>query len=128
MAKQDGIYKCEICGNVTAIALAFEPSLICCGQEMTLQEPKGADQEGKEKHVPIIEIEGNKVKVKVGSVPHPMEEDHFIVFVRLLKDGKTIVGKRLYPGQTPEVEFHVEGGAEGITALEYCNKHGLWKS
>jgi superoxide reductase len=94
---------------------------------MTLQEPKGAEQEGNEKHVPVMEIEGSKVKVKVGSVPHPMENEHFIVFVRLIKDGKTIVGKRLYPGQKPEVEFCVEDPS-GLTALEYCNVHGLWKS
>lgn len=127
MVKQDGIYKCSVCGNVVAVVLAFEPPLVCCGQEMELLEPKGMEQEGKEKHVPIIEIEGNKVKVKVGSVPHPMEEKHFIVFVRLLKDGKTIAGKRLYPGQKPEVEFYVED-TEGLTAIEYCNVHGLWKS
>jgi superoxide reductase len=128
MVKQDGMYKCEVCGNIISVVLAFEPPLVCCGQEMTLQEPKGAAEEGNEKHVPVMEMEGNKVRVKVGSVLHPMEEDHFIVFVRLFRDGKTIVGKRLYPGQEPIVEFYVEGGTEGITALEYCNKHGLWKS
>lgn len=127
MVKQDGIYKCGVCGNVVAVVIAFKPQLVCCGQEMILQEQIGADQEGNEKHVPVIEIEGDKVKVKVGSVPHPMEQEHHIVFVRLMKDGKNIAGKRLYPGQKPEIEFCVEDTA-GITAIEYCNVHGLWKS
>ena len=126
MAKQDGIYKCDICGNVVSMVLAKEPNVVCCGQEMTLQEPK-TEEEGNEKHVPIMEIDGNRVKVKVGSVPHPMEENHFIVFIRLMKDGKLIAGKRLYPGQKPELEFIVEDPT-GLTAYEYCNVHGLWKS
>ncbi len=127
MVKQDGIYRCSVCGNVVAVIEAHEPNIVCCNKEMELLEPKGIEQEGKEKHVPVIEIEGDKVKVKIGSIPHPMEEKHFIVFVRLLKDGKTIAGKRLYPGQAPAVEFCIED-TSGITAIEYCNVHGLWKS
>ena len=127
MAEQDGIYKCSVCGNVVSVIEAHEGTLVCCGQDMSLLEVKKPEQEGKEKHVPIIKVEGNKVTVKVGSVEHPMEEKHFIELIQILKDGKVIAEKRLYPGQKPMVLFELED-AQGITAREYCNIHGLWQS
>ncbi len=126
MAKQNGIYKCEICGNIVSALIAKEPDIICCGQEMILFEEK-TQEEGKEKHVPVVEINGNNVKVKVGSVSHPMEPEHFIVLIQLIKDGKVIEGRRLNPGEKPEAEFCLEN-TEGITARELCNVHGLWRS
>ncbi len=128
MAEKDAIYKCSVCGNVVEVLEAHEGSLVCCDKEMEKQEPKGKEQEGREKHVPVAETEGNKVNVKVGSVPHPMEEEHHIKLIEVLKEGKVIASARLYPGEKPEAEFCLEQSAEGLTAREYCNIHGLWKA
>ena len=127
MAKQNAIYKCEICGNVVSVIEAHKGELVCCGQPMILLEEKTAEQEGKEKHVPIIEIDGNKVTVKVGSVPHPMEKEHYIELIQLIKDGNIVIGKRLKPGDEPKAEFCLEN-TENLKARELCNIHGLWKS
>ena len=127
MAKKNGIYRCNICGNIVSVLVAKQGELVCCGQPMELLEEKTKEQEGKEKHVPVIEIDGNNVKVKVGSVPHPMEEEHYIVLIQIVKDGKVVTGKRLYPGQKPEAEFCLKE-TDGLTAKELCNVHGLWRS
>ncbi|MBW2981552.1 desulfoferrodoxin [Candidatus Woesearchaeota archaeon] len=125
MAEQNGIYKCEICGNVVSVIEANKGELVCCGQPMKLLEEKTAKQEGKEKHVPVVEIYEDKVAVKIGSVPHPMEENHFIELIQILKDEKVIAEKRLFPGDEPKAEFCLKD-AEGIKARELCNVHGLW--
>jgi superoxide reductase len=94
---------------------------------MILLEEKSKEQEGNEKHVPVVEIKGNKVKVKVGEVEHPMEESHYIGLIQIARAGKVIGCKRLYPGEKPEAEFTIEN-TEEITARELCNIHGLWVS
>lgn len=127
MTEKNGIYKCEICGNVVSVIEAHGGELVCCGKAMVLFEEKAIEQEGNEKHVPIVEVDGDKVKVKVGSVPHPMEEGHFIELIQILKDGEIVAEKRLKPSDAPEAEFCLEN-TEGITAREVCNLHGLWKS
>lgn len=127
MAEPFGIYKCEICGNVVSVIEAHEGNLICCGQKMKLLQEKTSKDEGKEKHVPVLSIEKTKVTVKIGSVPHPMEEKHFIELIQLIKEKKVIAAKRLYPGQKPEAEFCIEN-AKGIKARALCNVHGLWIS
>ena len=127
MTKANEIYKCEICGNVVNVIYSGAGTLVCCGQEMKLMKEMTASQEGKEKHVPVIEIEGNKVKVKVGSAEHPMEEKHYITLIQILKEGVVIGSKQLKPGEKPEAEFCVED-TSGIVAREYCNIHGLWIS
>jgi superoxide reductase len=91
---------------------------------MELLTEKTADV-GLEKHVPVIARVENKVKVKVGSVPHPMEQKHYIEWIEVMADGKTC-RKFLKPGEKPEAEFEIT--AEKIEAREYCNIHGLWKS
>lgn len=126
MAKKGRIYKCEICGNIVEVLQEGGGTLVCCGQNMTLLEEKTED-EGQEKHVPIIEISENKAKVKVGSIPHPMEEAHYIQFIQLIID-KNIYTKYLKPGQLPEVEFEIPTNYKEISAREYCNIHGLWRS
>ena len=79
----------------------------------------------KEKHVPVIEKVGGGVKVKVGSVAHPMEESHYIEWVEIIADGEAY-RQFLNPGEAPEATFCIE--AKQITAREYCNLHGLWKA
>ncbi|RMF55109.1 desulfoferrodoxin, partial [Candidatus Woesearchaeota archaeon] len=118
-------YKCEICGNVVSVLEAHGGELVCCGKPMKLIEEKTSQQEGKEKHVPVVTVDGSKVTVKVGSVDHPMEENHFIEMIQLLKEGKVIFCRKLKPGDKPVAEFYVEN-ADGIKARAYCNIHGLW--
>ena len=127
MAKVNEIYKCNICGNIISIIVAGVGHPVCCGQEMELLAEKTAVSEGKEKHVPVVEIKGNNVTVKVGSIPHPMEDKHYIALVQLMQNGKIVAGKRLYPGDKPEVSFCLDN-AKGIKARELCNIHGLWRN
>ena len=127
MARKSGLYRCNVCGNVVSVVIAGEGDLVCCDEEMQLLEEKTAEKEGKEKHVPVIEKDGKRVKVKVGSVPHPMEEKHYIALIEIMGDGEVIASARLYPGEKPEAEFELEK-TEGIYAREFCNIHGLWRS
>ena len=117
------VYRCNVCGNIVEVLHAGVGQLVCCGQPMELLKEKTEDI-GLEKHVPVIERVGNKVKVKVGSVPHPMEQKHYIEWIEITADGKTC-RKFLKPGEKPEAVFETK--AEKIKAREYCNIHGLWK-
>jgi superoxide reductase len=118
------IYKCKVCGNIVEVLHTGGGTLVCCGEPMELMQEKTADI-GMEKHVPVIEKTTNGFKVKVGSVPHPMEDKHYIEWIQIIDDGK-YCRKFLKPGDKPEVEFEVK--AEKISAREFCNIHGLWKS
>lgn len=124
MTELNQIYKCNICGNIVEVLHAGVGELVCCGQPMELLKEKTEDV-GKEKHVPVIEKKSNGFKVKVGSIPHPMEEKHYIEFIEVIADNKTY-RKFLKPGEKPEAEFSIKSG--NIEAREYCNVHGLWKS
>jgi superoxide reductase len=99
-------------------------TLVCCGQDMELQKENTTDAAG-EKHVPVVEEAEGGVKVKVGSVAHPMQAEHFIEWVQVLVGGQSY-RQFLQPGAAPEAFFAVD--AEGLVAREYCNLHGLWKS
>jgi superoxide reductase len=123
MAKKLQIYKCAVCGNIVEVLHGGAGELVCCGKPMELLAEKTADAT-TEKHVPVIEkIEGG-YKVKVGSVPHPMEEKHYIEWIELLADGKAY-RQFLEPGGEPEAVFKVDAGS--VSAREHCNVHGLWK-
>jgi len=124
MTELNQIYKCNICGNIVEVLHAGAGTLVCCGQPMELLKEKTEDI-GKEKHVPVIEKTVSGVKVLVGSVPHPMEDKHYIEFIEIIADGK-VCRKYLKPGDKPEAEFETK--AVNISAREYCNIHGLWKS
>ncbi len=125
MTLRDQIYKCEICGNMVEVVHAGQGQLVCCGKPMTLLKENSTDA-AKEKHVPVTESANRDMKVKVGSVAHPMEEKHFIEWIEIIQpDGKTD-RKFLKPGQSPEALFcSVENDA---TVREFCNLHGLWKA
>jgi|TARA_Y100000310_G_C20430097_1_gene691054 superoxide reductase len=126
MTKQDKIYKCSICGNVVSVLEAHAGILSCCDKPMVLQEEKTGEQEGKEKHVPVIEKTDNGILVKVGSIPHPMEDGHYIELVQLIKEDGVVIGKRLKPGDKPEAEFCCLAEVEGLKARIFCNLHGAW--
>lgn len=121
---QKQIYKCNICGNSVEVLYVGGGELVCCGQPMQLLIENTVDA-SREKHMPVIEKTSAGFLVKVGSVPHPMEEKHYIVWIELIADGKSY-RKFLKPGDKPEVEFEIK--AEKVEAREYCNLHGLWKS
>jgi superoxide reductase len=125
MTQLKEIYKCDICGNIVEVLHTGAGELVCCGEPMKLQQEKTQEQEGKEKHVPVIEKTDNGIKVKVGSIPHPMEQEHFIEWIEVIADGE-IYRKHLNPGEAPEAEFCIK--AKEIKAREYCNVHGLWVS
>jgi len=125
MTKLGEIYKCSVCGNVVEMLHASMGELVCCGQKMGLMEENTQDA-AEEKHVPVVEISGNNVTVKVGEVAHPMEKEHWIERIELLKDGHVIAAKTLMSGEEPQAEFCLEN-TEGLTARELCNVHGLWK-
>jgi superoxide reductase len=123
MAKKLEIYKCAVCGNIVEVLHGGAGELVCCGEPMELLAEKTADT-GKEKHVPVIEKIDGGYKVKVGSVPHPMEAKHYIEWIELLADGKAY-RQFLEPGAPPEATFHIKAGS--VSAREHCNVHGLWK-
>ena len=117
------IYKCNICGNIVEVLHTGAGELVCCGQPMELLKEKTQD-EGREKHVPVIEKTGKGVKVKVGSVPHPMEKEHFIEWIEIIVDG-VAYRKPLNPGDAAEAEFCICSDGK-IEARELCSVHGLW--
>ena len=140
MAKKLQIYKCSVCGNIVEVLHGGAGELVCCGKPMELLDEKTADA-ATEKHVPVIEKIDGGYKVKVGSVPHPMEEKHYIEWIELLADGKAY-RQFLEPGDAPEAIFSLTTAEYDsdlkcivmkdiktmtVSAREYCNVHGLWK-
>ncbi|NLV49512.1 MAG: desulfoferrodoxin [Clostridiales bacterium] len=117
---------CKHCGNLVGKIFDSGVSMICCGDEMTELIP-GTTDASLEKHVPVITVSGNIVTVEIGSIPHPMEEAHYIqwVYIQSKKGGQR---KCLNPGEAPKVSFALTEDDEVLAAYEYCNLHGLWKA
>lgn len=124
MTRKLQIYKCEVCGNIVEVLHEGRGELVCCGEPMRLVREK-TEEQGKEKHLPVIEKTNTGIEVKVGSIAHPMEEKHYVEWIQIQTNGKSY-RKFLSPGDAPEAEFPVK--AEKISVHEYCNIHGLWKS
>ena len=120
------LYKCLKCGQVVAKVKATGCTPVCCGEPMMELNPNTEDA-AMEKHVPVIEQDGNKVTVKVGSAPHPMVEDHFISPI-IIETTAGVQFKELKPGDEPEATFTLADDEKLIAAYEYCNKHNLWKA
>ncbi len=123
MAERLEIYKCEMCGNIVEVLHGGAGELVCCGEPMVAMKPKTMAEEGKEKHVPVVEKTDGGVLVKVGSIPHPMEEEHYIEWIQVVTNAK-VLRKFLNPGEAPEAEF--ETSEDIISAKEYCSIHGFW--
>ncbi len=119
-------YQCSHCKNIITYVDNKGVPVMCCGEKMQELVP-GTVAAAQEKHVPVVEKNGNKVSVKVGSVTHPMLEEHSIIFIAIeTKNGSQI--KYLKPGEEPAAEFALADGDEFVAAYEYCNLHGLWKA
>lgn len=119
-------YRCEKCGKMLAMLKPSKCEMVqCCNQPMTIVQANTTDA-AVEKHVPVIEQNGNIVTVTVGSTIHPMTEDHYIEWILLeTKNGNQRV--ELKPGEEPKATFALVDGNEVVTAYAYCNLHGLWK-
>jgi len=124
MAARLEIYKCEKCGNIVEVLEGGVGQLVCCGEPMELLKEQTADA-ANEKHVPVTEKAEHGTTVKVGSVPHPMEEKHHIMWIEVISGGMAY-REFLKAGEAPEATFCVEGPIEAVR--EYCNIHGLWKA
>lgn len=124
MTELNQVYKCNVCGNIVEMVHSGAGELVCCGQLMELKQAK-SEEEGTEKHKPVIEKTDIGVIVRVGSVAHPMEAEHYIEWIEIITEHR-VYRKHLDPGQEPMAEFCLE--AQNLTARAYCNVHGLWKN
>lgn len=123
MTNLNQVYKCSICGNIVEVLHAGGGELVCCGKPMELLSFKTQDI-GFEKHLPVVEMIEGKVIVKVGSIPHPMEEAHFIEWIEVVTNDK-VYRKFLKPGDEPSATFELT--ADSLTVRCFCNIHGLWQ-
>lgn len=119
MTKLNQVWKCEVCGNIVEVLHEGSDSLVCCEKDMILMKENSVDA-AVEKHVPVIDGK----KVSVGSVLHPMDEDHYIEWIELTMNNGRVIKKFLKPGDSPELEFCC-----GVVSVRcYCNLHGLWSN
>jgi superoxide reductase len=127
MTEKGQIYRCDVCGNIVNVLCAGQGNLVCCEVPMELLKEK-QDGDGSIKHRPVIEKSDVGVKVKVGEVTHPMEENHHIEWVELSTDNQVFI-QLLNTRDQPEAEFLVDTDQKNhLKARCYCNIHGLWKS
>ena len=125
MIKKKSIYYCKKCHNLVESLWNGKAPIMCCGEAMQELEGNTVDA-AVEKHVPVIERDGNKVKVTVGSVPHPMQKDHYILCIEVLA-GDKVYRHDFKEGDTKaEAVFTIE--ETDLVAREFCNLHGLWKT
>ena len=125
MIEKKQVYKCKHCGNLVESLWDGKPPISCCGQPMTKLEPNTVDA-ATEKHVPVIERDGNKVTVKVGEVAHPMTDEHYILFVEILAGDKVYRHDFKKGDKVAEATFLIE--ETDLIARAYCNLHGFWSS
>ena len=119
-------YKCDICGKIVAMVKDTSVDTVCCGQPMHELVP-GTTDGATEKHVPVYTLEGNTVKVKVGSVEHPMTDAHHIEWIAIETENGN-QRKELKAGDKPEATFALVPYDKVKSVYEYCNLHGLWKA
>ena len=126
MTERLELYKCEVCGNTVQVILEGFGQLTCCGQPMLKMLPKTNDENFAEKHVPVFNEREAGLEIKVGSIPHPMENEHYIMFMEAIsKDKNRMLLQYLYPNDEPKTV--IRDIQEVENALEVCNIHGLWE-
>ncbi|HOO68235.1 MAG TPA: desulfoferrodoxin family protein [Bacilli bacterium] len=119
-------YLCEICGNLVDLINVGRGQLVCCGEPMKELIPK-TNEEGDEKHLPVVTMNSNKLNVKVGSVPHPMTEEHYIDWICIHYNNK-VKRAKLNHTDNPEASFDISEDFDVLEVYSYCNVHGLWKT
>lgn len=117
-------YRCEVCGNIVELVHNGGGELICCGEPMKELVANTTDA-ATEKHVPFVQVEGQKISVQVGETIHPMTEAHYITWI-ILETDKRITRVNLTPQDEPKAEFVLPEGEKAVAVYEYCNLHGLW--
>ena len=122
--KETKFYICERCGNIAGMIHSSGVNPVCCGQKMTRLEA-GVVEASREKHIPKVTVKDGEVIAEVGSVIHPMTEEHHIAWVYLLTD-KGGQRKELSAGDEPVVRFAL-ADEKPVAVYAYCNLHGLWK-
>ncbi len=125
MCDNNKFFICEHCGNLIGMINDARVPMMCCGQKMTKLEPGTVDA-SLEKHVPVVNVDGDVVKVEIGAVEHPMTEEHSILWVYLQTD-RGGQRKCLEVGKAPYVEFALKD-EKPVAVYAYCNLHGLWKT
>lgn len=118
------IYKCKICGNIVEVLHPGKGTLVCCNVPMEKLE-ENTTEAAFEKHIPVIELSENETKVRVGSIEHPMTEQHYIEWIEILGEDEIHI-KFLKPNQKPEYQIKIP--LKNPKSRAYCNLHGLWKS
>lgn len=124
MTERLQIYKCEVCGNIVEMLHPGVGQMVCCNQDMVLYIENTVDA-SIEKHIPVVNKTAQGFNVKVGSITHPMDENHYIEWIELVAGDKAY-RQFLKPGQSPEASFCIDGN--DLVAREFCSLHGLWKS
>ena len=117
-------YYCKHCKNIITFVKEVNPNIVCCNEKMVELVPGSVDA-AHEKHIPVVDINENKVTVCIGSVEHPMQVEHYIEWI-ILETTKVVYRKNLNPGEKPEATFVLEEGEKVVSTYEYCNLHGLW--
>ncbi|HHX57139.1 MAG TPA: desulfoferrodoxin [Clostridiales bacterium] len=125
MSENQKFFICSHCGNIVGLIQEAGVPMICCGEKMEELVPNTVDA-AQEKHVPVVTVDGNTVKVEIGSVEHPMVDEHYIqwIYLQTEKGGQR---KSLKPGDKPSATFALVDD-KAVAAFEYCNLHGLWKA
>lgn len=117
------VYKCEQCQSVALEIITGES----CSEKTYKEITANTAEASSEKHLPVVERNGDTVTVTVGAVEHPMDYEHYIMWIFLeTKDGGIL--KKLNPGEQPQAVFQLTEGMVPVTVYEYCNLHGLWKT
>ncbi len=127
MTEKLSLYKCEVCGNIVEIVMEGKGVLVCCGEDMKLLKSKSTDG-ASEKHVPVVEHMGSSHVIKVGSMPHPMQKEHYIQFIEAIShDNRYVKRKYLHPDEEPEMVIKCLE-EEDFEAREFCNIHQLYSN
>ena len=127
MARDLKVFRCPHCGNIVTVMNYGGGTLVCCGDPMILLVAGEQDTASKEKHIPVVTVNGSVIDVAVGSIPHPMTAEHYIQWISVVTDSK-VYTQYLTPTDAPKAAFTLPAGTKDYEVYEYCNLHGLWKA
>ena len=122
--KNKRIYRCIHCGNIITVVEASGVNIVCCGEDM-MELVANTTDAALEKHIPVIDLGGHVVNVKIGEIDHPMNSDHYIMWI-YLETENGMQFKYFKPGDAPQLSFTLVDD-KPLVVYAYCNLHGLWK-